>query len=110
MFLCLSTFTFVKEIVHSKAILFTISKNKAGFKMTGVMNIILTKELENQPQTECAMICTMIMQHLLSQDQKVKTMLQLQKPSRRLDLWIKCKFDNLFIEAKALQERLRKLN
>ena len=30
--------------------------------------------------------------------------------STRLDLWIRCKFDDLFVEAKALWERLRKLN
>ena len=30
-----------------------------------VMNILLTKTLEGGPQTECAMICTMIMPHLL---------------------------------------------
>ena len=30
--------------------------------------------------------------------------------SRRLDLRIKCKFDDRFVEAKAIRERLRKLN
>ena len=53
------------EIVHWKAIFFTIRKNQVGFKIADVMNIILTRTLEYGPQTECAMICTMIMPHLL---------------------------------------------
>ena len=53
------------KIVHWKPIFFTISKNKVGFKIADVMNIILTRTLEDGPQTECAMICTMIMPHLL---------------------------------------------
>ena len=43
----------------------TISKNKVSFKIADAMNIILTKTPKDGPQTECAMICKMIMPHLL---------------------------------------------
>ena len=42
-----------------------MSKNIVGFKIADVMNIILTRTLEDEPQTQCAIICTMIMPHLL---------------------------------------------
>ena len=94
------------EIVHWKPIFFTISKNKVGFQIADVMNIIFTRTLEDGPQTECAMICTMIMRHLLLARSKSENDASITKTlSKRLDLWIRCKFDNLFVEAKALQER-----
>ena len=75
------------------------------------MNIILSRTHDDGPQTECAMIFTMIMPHLLLARFKSENNASITKTlSRRLDLWIRCKFDDLFIEAKALQERLRKLN
>ena len=74
------------------------------------MNIILTRTLKDGPQTECAMICTMIMLHLLAVSKSENDASITKTLSRRLDLWIRCKFDYFFIEAKALQERLRKLN
>ena len=71
------------------------------------MNIIFTRTLEDGPQTECAMICGMIMlaRFKSENDASIKNTL-----SRRLNLWVRCKFDDLFIEAEALQERLGKLN
>ena len=75
------------------------------------MKINLTKMLEDGPQTECAMICTMIMPHLLLAISKSENDASITKTlSRRLDLWIRCEFDDLFLEAKALPGRLRKLN
>ena len=75
------------------------------------MDIILTRTLEDGPQTECPMICTMIMPHLLLARSKSENDASITKTlSRRLDLWIRCKFNYLFIEAKALQEHLRKFN
>ena len=64
------------EIVHWKPNFFTISKNKVGFKIADVMNIILTRTLEDGPQTECAMICKTIMPHLLLARSKTEMMLQ----------------------------------
>ena len=90
---------------------FTISKSKVGFNIADVMNIILTKTLEGGFQSECAMVCTMIMPHLLHARSKCEIDASITKTlSRRLDLWIRCKFDDLLFEAKALQERLKKLN
>ena len=72
------------------------------------MNIILTRTLEDGPQTECAMICTMMMLHLLLERSKSENDASITKSlSRRLDLWIRCKLNDLFVEAKALQVRLR---
>ena len=39
------------EIVHWKPIFFTITRNQKGFKFAYVMNIILTRTLEHEPQT-----------------------------------------------------------
>ena len=76
-----------KEIIHRKPIFFTSSKNKVGFKIADVMNIILTKTLEDGPQTECAMTCTMIMPHLLLARSKCAKDASITKTlSRRLDL------------------------
>ena len=75
------------------------------------MNIILTRTLEYGPQTECVTICTMIMLHLLLARSKSENDASItQTFSRKIDQWIRCKLDDLFFEAKALQERLRKLN
>ena len=83
---------------------------KVGSKIADVMNINLARTLEDGPQTEGAMICTMIMPHLLLATSKSETDASITKKlSRRLDLWIRCKFDSFFVEAKALQERLYKL-
>ena len=75
------------------------------------MNIILTRTLEDGLQTDCAMICTMIMPHLLFDRSKSENDASVTKTlSRRHDLRIRCKFSCLFVEAKALQECLKKLN
>ena len=67
--------------------------------------------LEDVPQTECAMIFTMIMPFLLLASCKTENDASINKNlSRSLDQSIKFKFYDLFIEAKALQERLWKLN
>ena len=75
------------ETFHWKKILFTISKNKVGFKNADVMNAILAKTLEVGPQTSIT-----------------KTL------PKRLDLWIRCEIDDLFVDATALQEQLKKIN
>ena len=98
------------EIVHWKPI-FTIRKNKVGFKIADVMNIILIRTLEDGLQSDCAMICTKLMPHLLFERSKKENDASKTKTlSRRLDLWIRCKFNCLFVAAKARQECLKKLN
>ena len=100
-----------KEIFHREPVFFTISKNKVGFKIEDFMKIFLTGTPAAGPQTECAMICTIIMPHLFLQKSKSKNGASLAKPfSRKLDLWIRGKFDDLFVEAKVHQESLRYLN
>ena len=75
------------------------------------MNIILTKTPEDGPQTECAIICIIIMAHLhLARFKSENDSSTTKFLSRRHDRWIGCQFDDLFVEARALQERLRKLN
>ena len=74
--------------------------------MAHFMNFFLAGTLAAGPQTECAMICTMIMPHLLLQRSNSENDASLAKSlSRRLDLWIRCKFGDLFVEAKAHQDR-----
>ena len=52
----------------------------------------------------------MIMTHLLLAGSKNENDASITKIlSRRPDLWIRCKLGDLFVEAKALQELLRKL-
>ena len=98
------------EIVHWKPMLFNVSKNKVRFKIANALNIMLTKMLQDGPHTECAMISTMIMHLLLAKFKSESDALITKNMSGRLNLWISCKFDFLFIEAKALQERLVKLS
>ena len=67
--------------------------------------------LEDVPQTECAMIFTRKMPHLLLASFKSENDASITKTlSRRLYLFIRSKLDDLFVEAKALLERLWKLN
>ena len=74
------------------------------------MNIILTMTLEDGPSTKCSIFCKMIMPSLVLARSKSEKDASITKTlSRSLDLWIKYKFDDLSIEAKTLQERLRKL-
>ena len=99
------------EIFHWKPIFFTMSKIEVGFNIANVMNIILPSTLENGPQTECAMICLMIIPHLLLARTKSGNDAKITKTlSRRLDLWIRSEFNKLLVEIKVLQVRLKKLN
>ena len=102
--------TIYNEVVHWKSVFFTISKNKAGFKFTDTLNIILSGT-ENHLRAETAMICAFIMPHLILPRSKgghdgsiTKTL------SRRLDQLLVGDFEGLFREAKPLQERLPKSN
>ena len=57
------------EVVHQSSL--PLAK-KVGFKVADVINIIFTKTIEDRPQSECAMICTMIMPHsLLARSKKM---------------------------------------
>ena len=86
------------EIVHWKPIPFTISRNKVGLKIAEVMNIILTRALEDGAQSECAMFCTIVMPHLLLANSKSKNYNSITKIlSRKLGPWIRRKFDNLVL-------------
>ena len=77
------------------------SRTKVIADSTAVMNIILTKTPEDGPQTECAIICIIIMAHLhLARFKSENDSSTTKVLSRR----------HLFVEARALQERLRKLN
>ena len=100
-----------KEIFHWEPVFFTISKNKLGFKIADFMKIFLTGTPAAGSQTECAMICTTIMPHFFLQRSKSENDASLAKTlSRKLDLWIRGNFDDLFVEAKVHQESLRYLN
>ena len=87
--------------------------NNVGFQTAHIMNIILTRTLEDGPQTECTMICTMIMPHLLLARSKCENGALIAKTLSRMFkmlIWFWCNFDDLFVETKALQDRLKNIN
>ena len=95
------------EIVHWISIFFTISKNKVGFKIAEVMNLILTRTFEYGRQNECTTFCTMKMSFLFLARSKSENEVSLTKTlTRRSDLWIRCNLDDLFVEATSLQDHL----
>ena len=80
--------------------------------MADVMIIVLIKTLEDGPQIDCAMICTIIIpQDLLLARCKSEIYASIKKNFvEKARSVVQGKFNALFVEAKALQERLRKLN
>ena len=75
------------------------------------MKIILTETLKTEPPSEFAVISAITMPQLLLKISKRENDALITKIlSRSLCLRIRCKFDDLFVETKALQDRLRKLN
>ena len=53
-----------KQVVHWKAIFFTLPRNKTGIKFTDTLNEILPATL-NDSNAETAMYCAMVMPHLI---------------------------------------------
>ena len=94
---------------HWNAVLYTISKNKTGFKFTDTMNTVLSGTLDRPEKAEIALIATMVMPHLILARSKDGNDGSITKTiGRRLDQWLNGNFMDLFLEAKALQERLPK--
>ena len=52
------------EVVHWKAVFYTISRNKTGFKFTDTMNTVLSGTLDKPEKAEIAMIVSMIIPYL----------------------------------------------
>ena len=95
-----------KQVVHWKAIFFTLPRNKTGIKFTNNLNEILSATL-NDSNAETAMYCSMVMPHLILARTRTEVDAVNNKTiARRLHQWIKWDIDSLFLEAKAIQERM----
>ena len=89
-----------KQVVHWKAILFTLPRNMTGIKFTDTLNEILSTTL-NDSNAETAMYCVMVMPHLILTRTRTENHASNKTILRRLDQW-----DTLFLEAKAIQEHM----
>ena len=85
------------EIVHWKTVLYTISKNKTGFDFTDTMNTVLSGTLDRSEKAE-----------ILARSKDGNDGSITKTIGRRLDQWLNGNFMDLFLEAKALQDRLPK--
>ena len=67
--------------------------------------------LDDGLQTECAMICTMIIRRFLLTRSKSENDASLKKTlPRRLNPWIRCKIDNVFVGGKTTSGALKEFN
>ena len=92
-----------KQVVHWKAIFFTLPRNKTGLKFTDTLNEILSATL-NDFNAEMARNCAMMMPHLLERARTEDDASNNKTIARRLDQWIKWDIDSLLLEAKSIQE------
>ena len=99
------------ENVHWKPDFLILSKNKVGSRFVESLNVALS-ECENiNHNSEVGMLAAMVMPHLILARTKMGNDRSVSKiNARRLDLWINCEFELLFLEAKGVQDRLTRSN
>ena len=100
----------LRKICLLKSNIFTLPRNKTGFKFTDTLNEILSATL-NDSNAETAMYCEMVMPHLnLARTRTEDEASNNKINARRLDQWIKWDIESLFLEAKVIQECMSRTN
>ena len=98
------------KIVHWKPVFFILPKNKNGYKFVDILNTLLATTFPTNPEkSKHALKLAMILPHLtLARTKAPKDNSVNDTLGRRLDMFIRCEYDELFDEASALQQRLNK--
>ena len=98
-----------REIVHWKPVFFILSKNEVGYRFVESLSVALSQCETINHNSEAGMLAAMVMPHLILARTKKGNDGSVSKIiARRFDLWIHCEFELLFLEAKALEDRLTK--
>ena len=94
------------EVVHWKPKFITLPKNKIGHLFIDTMNILFEQVAEKKSNEETALYASMLMPHLVLARTRTDREQSIGKTlERRLHAWLRCDFEALFTEAKALQQR-----